>query len=100
MENNNADVVIKDVDVIERHIFICECESLEHQLAIWYNKEDNEIVAEVHLTTNRNFFQRLLNGIKYAFGHRSNFGDWDEFLFKNDDLSKLKEFIDKVQKNK
>lgn len=98
--SNKADANVEGIGTIQRDILVCECHSLEHQIAIWYDKDDNQLYAEVHLTTSRNFWERLKAGIKYAFGYRSRFGDWDEFMFKNEDLPKLKEHINKVQNKK
>lgn len=97
---NNADIKINYSQPIQRHIFICQCHSLEHQASFWYDDDENEIYIQVHLTTDKNFFKRLWSGLKYAFGHRSMFGDWDEFVFKNEDLSKLNEFVNKTKKDK
>lgn len=93
MINNDND------DLLNREIFICKCHSLEHQVSFWYDEEDNFLYCEPHLTTNRNFFQRLFYGLKYAFGFKSRYGAWDEFLFKNKDLLTLKEYIDKIIEN-
>ena len=76
-----------------KEIFVCSCNSLEHQMLFWYEEEYNLFYTEVHLVTHRNFFNRLWRGLKYAFGHRSRFGEWDEFLFDTEDLRKLKEFL-------
>ncbi|MFW6243270.1 MAG: hypothetical protein ACOC2W_03835 [bacterium] len=82
--------------VVEPDIFICQCNSIEHQMIVWYDEQDNELYAEMHLTTERNFWERLKAGIRYAFGYKSQYGDWDEFLFKNDDIPKLKKHLNKV----
>lgn len=73
----------------ERKILVCDCHSLEHQMAFWYDEEDKILYCEPHLTTHRNFFQRLWYGIKYAFGYKSRFGAWDEMLIKPEELKKL-----------
>lgn len=80
---------------MERLIFVCECESLEHQVTFWYDKEYDQFHTEVRLVTHRNFFKRLWVGIKYAFGYKSRFGDFDEMIFKKSDLKKLKKYLNK-----
>ena len=82
MENHN-----------ERLAFICTCESLEHQLWIWYDAETNSIYVEPYLHTERNFFQRLWYGLKYAFGYKSQFGAFDEMILDEDDMDKMYEYI-------
>ena len=78
--------------IMERQIMICECHSLEHQLVWWYD-DDGDFYCESHLTTHRNFFQRLWYGLKYAFGYKSRYGAWDEMLFKPEDLIKLRNHL-------
>jgi len=79
---------------MERQIMICECNSLEHQVIFWYDDRYGCLHCEPHLTTYRNFFKRLWCGLKYAFGYKSRYGDWDEIIFKNDDLVKLRIYLD------
>ena len=81
---------------MEREVFICECNSLEHQIIFWYDEEDNMLYCEPHLTTHRNFIKRLWYGLKYAFGYKSRFGDWDSSIFKPEDLDRLRNCLDKI----
>ena len=76
---------------MEKEIFICQCCSLEHQL-IFY-KDEYEVFCYPHLITYRGFWKRLWHGLKYAFGHKSRFGAFDQFIFEPDDLIKLKQFL-------
>jgi hypothetical protein len=75
-----------------KEIFVCSCGSFEHQMYFWTDN-DIPLYTEVHLVTHRNFFIRLWRGLRYAFGYRSRFGEWDEFLFGTEDMLKLKEFL-------
>jgi hypothetical protein len=45
---------------------------------------------EVHLRTGRNFWQRLVHGIAYAFGKKSRYVAWDEFVLVPDQLLQIK----------
>ena len=47
----------------------------------------------MHLTTYKKFFKRVWIGIKYMCGYKSKFGDWDTMIFKNEDLLKLRDFL-------
>jgi hypothetical protein len=47
------------IRIMERKIFICDCHSLEHQVAFWYDEEEKSLYIEPHLVTHRNFFKRL-----------------------------------------
>ncbi len=78
---------------MERKTIICECNSLEHQVTFWYDKEQDELYCEPHLTTHKNFFKRLRCGLKYAFGYKSKYGDWDSTIFKKEDLKKLRDYL-------
>jgi hypothetical protein len=84
---------------MERLIMVCECYSIEHQVVFWYDEDEKELYCEPHLTTNRNFLQRLWAGLKYAFGYKSRFGDWDSTIFKNEDLVKLKNHLNENVKS-
>jgi hypothetical protein len=83
-------------------LLICACHSFDHQVFFWHENEfnDNALYAYFHLTTHKNFFQRLWTGLKYAFGYRSRFGAWDEFIFSEAEEKKLLEYlIKKHEKN-
>lgn len=79
------------------NLFICKCSSPEHQLIFSYDKSDTTdegwVYTAVHLTK-FGFWKRLWHGIKYIFGHRSIYGDFDEFIFKTEDAGKLQEVVD------
>tara|TARA_R110000772_G_scaffold210167_2_gene320705 strand:- start:123 stop:365 length:243 start_codon:yes stop_codon:yes gene_type:complete len=77
----------------ERLIIICECSSLDHQVVFWYDEEDFNLTCSINLTTRRNFIKRLWYGLRYAFGYKSRFGNFDETIFKDEDLIKLKEYL-------
>jgi len=79
---------------MERQILICKCHSLEHQIIFWYDEEDDELFCEPHLITHKSFFKRLWCGLKYAFGYKSKYGHWDSTIFKEEDLSKLRSYLD------
>lgn len=78
----------------EREICICKCTSIEHQLVFTYftNGETDDVYVSVHLVP-ASFWTRLVNGIKYIFGHRSKYGDFDEFIFDKKDADKLQRVV-------
>lgn len=80
---------------MSKEVFICQCNSPEHQVLFWYDQEDNELFTMPHLSTNRNFFGRLWYGLKYAFGYKSKHGAWDSTIFKDEDLKKLQAHLNK-----
>lgn len=77
-------------------LFICSCNSIEHQLVISYytDEKDREVYCSIHLIPESNIFKRIWKAIKYIFGHRSIYGDFDEFIFKPKDADKLQEVVD------
>jgi hypothetical protein len=92
------------MEIKETEIFICECHSLEHQLRFFYTKEElenNHVIEEMnvqmHLITYDSFFTRLWVGLKYAFGYKSRYGEWDDFYFKPKDINKLKTFLNELE---
>jgi hypothetical protein len=82
---------------MEEDILICDCSSNEHQIVLRHDKEDNMVYCSVHLQ-NHSFFKRLLTAIKYIFGYKSVYGDWEEFIFKPEHINKLKEVIKTLEK--
>jgi len=88
----------KNENNLVREIFVCECHSLDHQFAIWYDDELNQINIEPHLSTNKNFLKRIAHGIKYMFGYKSRYGDWDSTIINNDDIPKLIKYLNKVKR--
>lgn len=81
----------------EQQVFICECGSYCHQTIFWYDKEDKQLHFTTHLITYRNFFKRLWVAIKYLFGYKSNYGEWDTFLFKPVDEARLLAYLKKTK---
>jgi len=79
---------------LERKIILCSCHSIEHQVVfVKFDDEPETVYMEVHLTTYRNFWKRLWVGIKYAFGRKSNYGAWDEFIFEKENLKEMQTFL-------
>lgn len=72
---------------------ICACNSIEHQAFFWYDGDDKQLYVTLHLQNHKGFFKRLLHGLKYIFGHKSIYGEWDEFLFKENDVKEFKKFL-------
>jgi len=84
---------------MERDILICECNSTEHQIGIAKDEEDGVVYCHIHLSS-RPWWSRLYYGIKYIFGYKCRYGHWDEFLFNPQDVDKLKEIVELLEKHK
>lgn len=65
----------------KKELFICECNSIEHQMIMSYFDDEKEVYCSVHLKPERNVFKRIIHAVKYIFGHRSIYGyfeaQWD-----------------------
>lgn len=82
--------------MIRHELFICRCDSTEHQLIFSYFDDDlNErfVYCNVNLIPEQNIWKRIKNGIKYIFGYKSKYGQFDEFIFKKEDVHKLEEIV-------
>lgn len=81
-----------------KEILICECNSTEHQMVFLYSDDEINgmkypmVYIHVHLNK-RPFWQRLVYGLKYIFGHQSRYGAFDEFILNPDDSKKLKDVV-------
>ena len=87
------------VSNMEREFLICQCESIEHQLSFsWIS---NEIYGDVYLTIHLaplSLWQRIKNGVKYIFGYRSKYGDFDDMIIKKEDVWKLERIVEYLKK--
>lgn len=83
----------------DKEIFItCDCGYLEHLLHLSFftdekNKRDQIIYVQIFLHPNNGIFRRCWLAIKYIFGHKSNFGHFDEILLREPQVKKIKSFI-------
>ena len=75
---------------------VCDCGDISHQLAI-QKIDSGEVIVSIHLTQFP-FWKRLWNGIKYIFGHRSRYGDFDEFILGYWHSQALQEVVDELKK--
>ena len=80
------------------HLLVCECSSSEHQLIFKYFKgeEHEEVYVDVHLTK-KSFWNRILHGIKYIFGHQSKYGAFDEVLLGVEHISTLESVVNRLK---
>lgn len=87
--------------MIKNEILICDCNTPEHQLIFSYFDDSeigyNEVCLYVHLNK-RPFLKRIIHGIKYIFGYKSQYGEFDVFIFNPDDIEKLENVIKYLKK--
>jgi hypothetical protein len=79
----------------------CECSSSEHHIKFRYFIEDDkpQMYVEIHLSDHQNFLKRIWHGILYIFGYKSKYGNFDEFIFKQEDVKNLKKLIEEFERN-
>jgi hypothetical protein len=88
----------------EQNVFICQCMSDEHQFVFTFDPDNEDVeyqecYLDVHLNPGRRgFWKRLWYGLKYAFGHRSKYGNWDSTIVCVEDARKLRDLLDKFVK--
>jgi hypothetical protein len=86
---------------MEEKILLCACSSAEHQIMINVDNDDPKdpiVYCTIHLAK-LSFFERLVHGIKYIFGYRCKYGDFEEFIFKPEHKDKVKEIYDCLNKS-
>ncbi len=74
---------------------VCDCGDISHQLAI-QKMDSGEVIVSVHLTQFP-FWKRLWNGIRYIFGHRSRYGDFEEVILNKNHASAMLDISDALR---
>lgn len=59
----------------------CKCHSTEHIMLL--NKIDDEFYVTIHLSKH-GFFKRIWHAIKYVFGYRCKYGDFEEIILSDE----------------
>lgn len=82
-------------------VLICSCHNIEHQLIITYSKDCgcNCVYCYIHLAK-LPFLKRLKHGLKYIFGYKSMYGDFEEFIFNPKDVKKMQRVVKYLKKCK
>ena len=91
---------------LKRHLIICECGTPEHQVIFQYFDDEKpewqELYMDFHLVNSGNIFKNLWTGIRWAFGYKSNYGQFDEFIINPEEVKNmiafLQEFVDASEK--
>jgi len=78
-------------------VLICDCDSREHQIIIEHDEEDSISYCSIHLVK-CGFWKRLKHGIRYIFGYKCRYGQWDAFIFKPEHAEKLRELSEILSK--
>lgn len=88
-----------------KDVVICECHSDEHQYIFYYSEEEIEdgktvpmVYVHPHLITYKSFWERVVAAVKYVFGHRTKYGNWDEFMISPKDADKFQEIVNYLKR--
>ena len=74
----------------------CDCWSLDHVMRLsYFEDEPDTLYVETHLRS-YGFFRRVWHAIKYVFGYRSRYGDFDEYLWNVETMAKIRDELNKV----
>jgi len=82
------------------YFFECKCGSDEHTLRFTLDKEDREIYTSVFLNNYRNIFKRLFIAIRYIFGYKCEYGHWDCWIMRNEDVQNLSKMLENFNNEK
>lgn len=76
---------------MNQDLMTCKCSSLEHIMIITYDEED--VFVSIHLKT-LPFFKRIWAAIKYVFGFKCSYGNFEEIILSKSSIPQLKEIIE------
>jgi len=76
----------------------CSCYSSEHCFIFRIDLDDGQVYLSPYLCSHFSFFKRLIYGIKYIFGHKSDYGAFDEIIIKREDIKNLRNLFEEYDK--
>jgi hypothetical protein len=80
-----------------KKIVLCSCNSTEHQiLFLKFEDEPETVYMQIHLSGNKSILGRIGRAIKYVFGYKSRFGDWDDFILEKEQLAEMRQALTNV----
>ena len=85
--------------IIRPDYFECVCYSNEHTLKFEIDEEENVLYTSVFLNHYHNVFKRAWVAVKYVLGYKSVYGHWDCWILRSDDVSRLKQTLNKIRED-
>jgi hypothetical protein len=83
---------------MHNHYVTCDCMSDEHTLRFSFfpdgKDEYPQLYTSVYLNSYESWYRRVWTAVKYVFGHRSKYGDWDCTNIGRDEAIKLRDALD------
>ena len=80
--------------------FECICDSEEHSMRVtyfvdeWDGMEEDEVYISLYLA-DRGFWYRLWHGVKYIFGYKSLYGDYQCITIQRQDAERLRDLMNR-----
>ena len=77
----------------------CDCHSPEHLFVLEYfpNDEDFDewgtMYMQIHLANWYGIFRRLWAALRYVFGYRCRYGEFDEVLINREKAREIRDFV-------
>ena len=74
----------------------CQCGTVEHTLRFTWDDDPDwpEVYVDVHLGYHYGIFKRIWYGLKYIFGFKSRYGQFDEAILGHKEVTQIKELCD------
>ncbi len=80
------------------HFFECACGSDEHTIRFILDYEDGDLYTSVYLNQYRSWWKTAWVGIRYIFGYKCRYGDWDCWMLDASDAVRLRDMCDEFIK--
>jgi hypothetical protein len=86
-------------EYLHKQYFECECDDFDHTLRMMYFRDEFDyIYLSIHLRQ-KSFARRLWHAVKYVFGFRSRYGDFDEFLWSPKEATRFRDMLNQYLKD-
>ena len=72
----------------------CDCHDPEHSIRFTHDKVEHSLSMDIHLTDYPGFLGRLWKGIRYIFGYRCRYGNWDCISINRESAAKISNVVD------
>lgn len=100
-DENDQIIGLKTWDTGMRHEhFECICDTEEHSMRVtyfvdeWNGIDEDEVYISLYMVDN-GFWYRLWHGIKYIFGHKSRYGDYQCITIRREDAERLRDLMNR-----
>lgn len=78
-------------------IFVCDCSDVSHNIIfqLWeWGDDPPELCVHVNLSDYPGFWKRLWLGVRYIFGYKSKYGQYDVMTIRPEDVPRMKKLLE------